>query len=483
MTATADPQDRAITRWFLIVVTAYFTLQLVMRLIHGGAYELDEAEMSVMTPAYRWGYGPQLPLYNWLQLSLFQVFGRSLFALALLKNLFLWTIYVAVFVGLRFFVPARVAVVAPAALYLVPYMAFETQRATTHSTIMLFCGALTIAAFLWAAKSGRAVAFLALGIAMTCGGISKYNYWLIPAALFLAALVLGDWRGRVFRTRALVTLIPLAFLWFPYTWMTANPDLAFASVHKLALSGGATKWTGLKEMIFAMLSMALLPVLVLALARWIGRAGAGQAGPVARLFLLASHFTALAVALGVVIADAGNVSAHWMLPWTLLFLIGVAVWLAPALSARGLRVITIAVVGLGVIVAAGLTYDRYKSGARKDVDFTGLPARIVAASGQDTPRVVGEFYLAGNLIRLRPDWAPAPYLADASRRFGGGPVVFLFRKNIPRDFAEATRLAGWPDGAAFDVVAEGVFQVPYAHTSDRMLDIPYVVAMTPVRGE
>ena len=43
---------------FVTAITAYFAVQIGLRLWLGGALETDEAEMMVMTPGLRWGYGP-----------------------------------------------------------------------------------------------------------------------------------------------------------------------------------------------------------------------------------------------------------------------------------------------------------------------------------------------------------------------------------------------------------------------------------------
>jgi len=109
--------------------------------------------MSVMTPGFRLGYGPPLPLYNWMQLVLFELFGRSLFSLALLKNFLLGGIYLFTFIAFRQVLPVRSAAITALSLYFVPYLAYEGQRATTHSTVMLFYSALTLAAFFYAARS------------------------------------------------------------------------------------------------------------------------------------------------------------------------------------------------------------------------------------------------------------------------------------------------------------------------------------------
>ncbi|HVG49422.1 MAG TPA: hypothetical protein VM899_14965, partial [Rubellimicrobium sp.] len=76
---------RTIEARFTLAVLAYVAFQVVLRLIIGRSLELDEAEAFYQSRHLAWGYGPQPPLYFWLQWALFQVFGPGLLALALLK--------------------------------------------------------------------------------------------------------------------------------------------------------------------------------------------------------------------------------------------------------------------------------------------------------------------------------------------------------------------------------------------------------------
>ncbi len=45
----------------------YFLCHIGLRLLAGGALGLDEAEILLDARYLAWGYGPQFPLYAWLQ--------------------------------------------------------------------------------------------------------------------------------------------------------------------------------------------------------------------------------------------------------------------------------------------------------------------------------------------------------------------------------------------------------------------------------
>ncbi|TCP39904.1 glycosyltransferase family 39 protein [Rhodovulum marinum] len=479
--------DRRVALIFLLAITAYFAAQAVLRLGLGGALETDEAEMMVMTPGLRWGYGPQLPLYNWLQLGAFEVFGRSLLALSLLKNGLLWLSYLCVFLGLRLWLPAGVAALGALSLFLVPDIAWEAQRATTHSNMLFATSAATLAAFLWAVRGGAWAAWIALGLAVGLGGLAKYNFWLVPVALLLAGLTIAPMRRRLLSARALVApLLALAIVAGPYAWMIGNRDLAFASVGKLDLGTAAgpaagASAEGLARSAEAGLALVALPLLVWALLWLVGRARGPRDLPApggAALLLRGALLLVLAVAAGVWLSGMGQMTQRWLLPIAFLLVPGLFVWLAPRLGARAGRGIVIGVALLAVLVMAGLTYDRYKPGARRDVDFATLPAALQAVAPMPDTPVVAEFYTAGNIARLRPDWRIAPYLPFAARAFGGGPVLFVLREEVPPNLGAGIAQAGWGNAAPLAVLAEGALELPHGH-SDARLALRYVLAEMP----
>ena len=51
----------------IILLGAYLLASLLIRVIISGGLELDESEQVILAQAFQWGYGPQPPLYTWLQ--------------------------------------------------------------------------------------------------------------------------------------------------------------------------------------------------------------------------------------------------------------------------------------------------------------------------------------------------------------------------------------------------------------------------------
>jgi len=69
-----------------LVLGAYFALQVLLRIWIGTGLQLDEAELVMRAQEFRWGYGPQLPLFNWLQFLTFKLIGVNVAALGLQRT-------------------------------------------------------------------------------------------------------------------------------------------------------------------------------------------------------------------------------------------------------------------------------------------------------------------------------------------------------------------------------------------------------------
>ncbi|WP_177213178.1 ArnT family glycosyltransferase [Celeribacter neptunius] len=457
------------TRLFFLIITAYFAGQVILRLLLGGALETDEAEMLLMTPGFRWGYGPQLPLYNWIQTGLFSIFGETLFALSLLKNMLLWATYALLFLGLRAYVSARVAALTALSLFLIPDIAWEAERATTHSNMLLATISASFAAFLWALKTRNWRYWALFGLAMGLGGIAKYNFWAIPTGLTLAALTLAPLRSALLSPRILISpVLALAIVAGPYLWMANNPDLALSSVGKMAISEQVSPLVpeGVPLYFQGLFILLLLPMLVSALMWLASRHRPMQSGTreISTLFLRAGAILAI-IGLAIVwLADVGHVTPRWLLPIVIPIVIGVFLRLTPRLSPLAMRGYLGALVLFALLVCTGLTLDRYKDNARRDLDFAPLAQAIEEMALPEDTLIVTDFYIGGNLARLRPDWTIRSDL-PASARSETAVHILLISRALQTD-AQLQRLAtqvGWPHAAQAIYDSGEQIALPFHH--------------------
>ena len=113
--------------WFAAISLAH----VAMRLLASPALKWDEAEQILWTQELALGYGPQPPLYTWLQWAMNQVFGPSVLALSLLKHGLLALTYSLMYLAGRELLDERGAFWASASMVLMPALGWHSVRAAT----------------------------------------------------------------------------------------------------------------------------------------------------------------------------------------------------------------------------------------------------------------------------------------------------------------------------------------------------------------
>jgi 4-amino-4-deoxy-L-arabinose transferase-like glycosyltransferase len=166
-------QTPRVTAWFLGLVAAYFAAQILLRIFSATSLSLDEAEMLVVTQGFAWGYGgSQPPLYGWLMLIAFKLFGTGIAALAIVKNGLLFIAFAVKFQAGRIVLGDDwKAAITSGALVTIPQIGWKAQFDLTHSVLALVMAALTFLAFLHLLRRGRPVDYLAFGLCLALGVI------------------------------------------------------------------------------------------------------------------------------------------------------------------------------------------------------------------------------------------------------------------------------------------------------------------------
>lgn len=436
------------------LIVGYFAFQVLWRWVLGGGFGLDEAQM------YLWGheplalgYGPQPPLYSWLQWGAFRLVPDPLLALSLVKNMLLAGTYLAVMAVLRTAVPAQVAGLAAACLLLMPQVAWDSQRDMTHSVLVVTLAAVMVL-ILWrrALPDGRG-GWLGFGLVVGLGLLAKVNFAVSAAALLVAAASLPEVRARMpLRGLAVAALAAAAVVAGPLWWAVAHRGEALASVEELKAVGG---WlAGLAAVGGAMAGCWALAALVLGgvLACWRVRA-APPLTVLERLLWRAVLVGVALVAVGVVATGTTHVRDMWILPVLLWAVPLAAVWVQARLSGRGIVVLRGVVVGLaGLVTAALAVHMRYGDPGHPTIrraPVAAVAAQLEAAFPQATRIVADPDWLAANLMLARPDLP-----VGASRRAGAAPrpgetVVLVWwtpdrRAGARRDAALAAQWGGVP---------------------------------------
>jgi hypothetical protein len=191
----------------ITLLACYFLLHLAIRCVISNSAELDESEQLVLGQAWRWGYGPQPPLYTWLQATMFFLFGTNVFALALLKNLLLFSLYYFTYLGAKEISGEEaVSLAAMSSLFFMPQIAWESQRDLTHSVLVSATVAWTFYVFIRLLKTGRTCYYLLLGLCAGMGVLAKPNFGIFLVGAILAALSIGRFRVVVSERRIVLTV-------------------------------------------------------------------------------------------------------------------------------------------------------------------------------------------------------------------------------------------------------------------------------------
>lgn len=176
--------------WFAAISLAH----VAMRLLASPALKWDEAEQILWTQELALGYGPQPPLYTWLQWAMNQVFGPSVLALSLLKHGLLALTYSLMYLAGRELLDERGAFWASASMVLMPALGWHSVRDQTHTILVtaMACGAWWL--LLRIVRRPRPLDFALLGLVCGFGMLAKYSFALVAGAMLLAALSVPEAR-------------------------------------------------------------------------------------------------------------------------------------------------------------------------------------------------------------------------------------------------------------------------------------------------
>lgn len=256
---------------FILLISGYFLLNLIVRVCLPNSLERDEAGQILMSQWYALGYDTQPPFFNWVQHVVIDGVGQSLFALSLVKNLFLFLSYVFYYLAARQVLASKsLAVAAALGLLTIPEIGWLAQRDLTHSNASLFAACLFLYGLFRTLDRPTVITYLVTGIAIGIGLISKYNFSILCFCAFVAVLANPTYRQRIFDWRILITVAVALAIVLPHAiWLFQNFEIAsHDTVEKLQTDGQESKFRqiarGLSELPLTVLSFCALTVVVYA---------------------------------------------------------------------------------------------------------------------------------------------------------------------------------------------------------------------------
>lgn len=493
-----DPADPFRGNRVLLFLGAYFLAHMVIRLIVSDTLALDEAEQVLVSQWFQWGYSGQPPLYAWIQRGAFEVLGTNLLALALVKNGLLSLAYGLFWLTARRLWPGRsdLAVLAVLSWLLIPQIVWEAQRDLSHSVMVLTLASATLYAVARAltrpepAHEHPGLAwYLAYGLLMGLGMLSKYNFVVFAGALNLALLSLPEGRRLLLNPRILLSLTMAGVVFFPHFYWTAQHwEVATRSLGKVEASAGTNRLEGLGVLVLAGISF-LTPLWIVLLGFFPGLFGRARTQGGSALHRLVRRYLwvlALGTTLGVLVLGVGHVKERWMIPF--LFLAPLYAFSgAEAAPLAGKRVTWFRRIAVGAALATLLAAAlRVPLGPRLGVEtrvnypFDQVAEALETLNVGEVTLLAHNAWFAGNLKKRMPEaraYVPGFVLPDPDPTL---PVLFVWDAlrsgGLPEEMREdlSTRFGLDPGG---EVAAYLTF--PYKFGAGQEGRVGYVLLPAP----
>jgi 4-amino-4-deoxy-L-arabinose transferase-like glycosyltransferase len=469
--------------WLLLLAAAHVAVRVAI----SPSLQWDEAQQILWSQDLALGYGPQPPLYTWLQWGVEQWRGPSVLALALLKHALMALVCVFAWLAARELMGRRAAWWAAAGVWLMPPFGWDSVNDRTHTvliTAMVFAAWWLLLRIVRLGGQGCRREFAALGLVCGCGMLAKYNFALVLAAFAVALLPARGPRRALFGPGWWwAALIGLA-LFAPHGgWLLGHwREATAATVEKMQITPQSHWLAGLADLLTTTLgTLTLWAVFALAAfgsAWWRRPAGPAQvisdgsgaqrpAAPPPWLGPAFGRYLALMAAALLFMVLAENVTAfrnYWVLPLVAPAPL-MAFALRPRLDAdpRGWRLtgLTLAVIALVLIAAATRSWRVDIDGKVQPANYPALElAQALREAGYDgRGRIIASDNLLAGILHTR---FPAARAVDCGPK--QGDVAACVTANAEQaeragqgwlliSFAGKTEPDWWPDALASPIFA------------------------------
>jgi len=403
-------------RTALGLLAIYFAIHVILRSLISDSLQTDEAEQSFVTQVWFWGYGSQPPLYTWLQIPMFAVFGVNVFGLALLKNILLFSTYLFTYLtGREIFRETRPALLATFSLLFIILFAWESQRDQTHLVLATAVSAATLYVGVCLFQSRAPVWYCLLGVLAALGVLAKYNYAVMILSLWLAALSLPAVRPIILDRKLLLTIACFLLVIFPHAlWAWTNPNLLFSQANKFNIpESGNFLFASLKGagvLLKRTFEFAVGPLVIFGLVSFrapkIAETSADRAltSGLRRMLLMGLLLCLITVFAFQVTA----IRARWLQPLFISLPLLLVVWTQPRLDQKRINFI-FAIAALLMVLVPATLYGRIATArwlgrtTHLNIPYRTFAERIRAAGFTRGLIITDSHQLAGNLRLQFPD--------------------------------------------------------------------------------
>ncbi|MFK0165033.1 glycosyltransferase family 39 protein [Rhizobium sp. NPDC090279] len=475
--------------WVPAILALYFAVQAAIRIAISNSLRIDEAQQFLVGQWLAWGYDAQPPLYNWLQYSIFEIFGTNVASLVIVKNLLLFLVYFSYHNLLRsLLADKRLAAIGTLSLLTMPQMFWQAQRDLTHTVATLLAVIMVIHFVVVTIRRPTVISYAMIGLWAGLGMLTKYNFALVVISVLVATFFHPDGRKRLLDWRLLLTLAIAVLVFLPHAvWMVSNMDRVLTTtVHTMSEQGAGSKVSdigfGVVELvktgvaIVAPTTVIFLLIFRQSFLRSL-RARSEWSDFVGRIF---SSTTVILLAL-ILVITLTEFRDRWLLP----FLFLLPLYFCLKLDAAGeqsqtdikrfLYVPAAMMVALPLIVGGGVLFARFfHSYEHLNTPYATFVDKVIATQGKQPSAVVTTtWHKAGNIrvnmphTRVISTEYPASDLSE--QVIGDGPVLLVWNERDGHQSGMPNALKQWftsKFGAAAQLPAQQDIALPYYYGKD-----------------
>lgn len=433
-----------ISKHFPLMIAIYFLFQVGVRLLTTHVAVIDESEQVMLSQYFALGYNAQPPLYTWMQIGFFKLFGISVIGLSLLKNVLLFTTYLFVYkIGILLSEDKLKSVLGALSLMLLPQIIWESQVDQAHTVLLTTASVLTFYFyFLIVRRRPQLLNFVLFGLSAAVGLLAKYNFVLVLVGLLGTAFILSSFREKLFRKQLWISAgIVLVFVLPHLIWVVMHLDLATSStVDRMTVLQTGDKWIdisrGMGDLIFSFITF-ISPFLLIFLGFFTKNLRLDKgAGTSSLLWFIGIVFICLF--LMVLITGVTNIKERWLQPFLILFPLLLFLQTDLEVDCKRTNVYILTCVGVAILVdmiilTLPMTIDLKGRPSRTNFPFDKLKTNLLSlfGDGQDVLIHAEDKFIGGNIKLLFPEKTVITPSLPLQPYKMKNKIVFVYEKNLP----------------------------------------------------